>query len=83
MGGRGASIGKNRTIPTDSKGVPYKYPEYRLSKREYGKVIRHIDDLYSSKYEGKSQGWLTLAKTTYRFEIHGFNEYNIFFKEKD
>lgn len=72
-----------KSVKLDSKGVPYKYPELRLPKKEYGKVIRAIDDLYASKYEGKSKGWLTLSKGTYKFEIHGFNEYNIYEKRKD
>lgn len=71
-----------KSVKLDSKGVPYNYPELRLPKKEYGKVIRAIDDLYASKYEGKSKGWLTLSKETYKFEIHGFNEYNIYEKRK-
>lgn len=57
-------------------------PNFDYLKKEYGKVIRAIDDLYASKYEGKSKGWLTLSKETYKFEIHGFNEYNIYEKRK-
>ena len=72
-----------KSVKLDSKGVPYKYPELRLPKKEYGKVIRAIDDLYASKFEGRSNGWLTLSKEAYHFEIHGFNEYNIYEKRKD
>lgn len=72
-----------KSVKLDSKGVSYEHPELRLPKKEYGKVIRAIDDLYASKYEGKSSGWLTLSKETYHFEIHGFNEYNIYEKRKD
>lgn len=75
--------GNRQNVKLDSKGIPYEYPELRLPKKEYGKVIRAIDDLYASKYEGKSKGWLTLSKETYKFEIHGFNEYNIYEKRKD
>ena len=82
-GSQKSLTGNRQNVKLDSKGIPYEYPELRLPKEEYGKVIRAIDDLYASKYEGKSKGWLTLSKETYKFEIHGFNEYNIYEKRKD
>jgi len=54
-----------------------------LPKKEYGKVIHEINTAYYTKYIGKEKGILFLNKSTYLFEIHDFDEYNIYFKEKD
>ncbi len=74
---------EKNSVKLDSKGVPYSYPELRLPKKEYGKVIHEINTAYYSKYSGKEKGILFLNKSTYLFEIHDFDEYNIYFKEKD
>ncbi|MCM1023829.1 MAG: phage portal protein [Prevotella sp.] len=85
-GGGSSSKGLTKgrgSVKLDSKGNPYSYPELRLPKKEYGKVMHEIDTLYHSRYEGKKRGWVTISKDTYYFEIHEFNEYNIYKKWKD
>ncbi len=77
--GNGLTSGE-KGVKIDSKGVPYKYPELRLSKKEYGKVIHEIDTNFHSKFESKTVGTLILENHYYSFEIHEFNEYNIFKK---
>ncbi len=79
---KGLTTGK-KSVKLDSKGIPYRYPELRLPKKEYGKVIHEINTMYHAKYSGKEKGILILNKSTYLFEIHDFDEYNIYFKEKD
>lgn len=81
--------GKNSTdyeIPVDSNGVPYKRPQFWLPKDEYAHVMGTISTHYDSKFKGKSIGMIELEFNDqwawYRFEIHGFNEYNIFDKEE-
>lgn len=79
----GVQYGKGK-IKNDFNGKPYNYPELKLPKKEYGTVIRQIDDYYSSKYEGKAIGIHSTIKYSYKFEIRGYNDYNIFAKwEKD
>ena len=55
----------------------------KLPKIEYGKVVREIDDVYESKFSGKSVGMHFSGKNAYRFEIRGYNDYNIFQKWKN
>lgn len=69
-----------------SERTSARYPTVKLSKKEYAKVISEINTNYDSKYEGKSKGYLNLATNRgyycYRFEIFGFDDYNIYEKEK-
>ncbi|HBB71880.1 MAG TPA: hypothetical protein DCZ71_04660 [Ruminococcus sp.] len=78
----GVQYGKEE-IKNDFDGKPYTYPELHLPKKEYGTVIRQIDDNYESKYKGKSIGFHSTSKYTYKFEIRGYNDYNIFSKWKN
>ena len=78
----GVQYGKGE-IKNDFNGKPYTYPELKLPKKEYGAVIRQIDDNYSSKYEGKSIGYHSTSKYCYKFEIRGYNDYNIYLKWKN
>lgn len=86
VGVRGSSVSEKsvdnsgESVKIDSYGMPYKYPGYRLSKAEYGKVVHEIDTWYYRKYDGKTDGWLIMPNASYHFEIHGFNEYNIYEK---
>ena len=72
-------------IPCDSNGESYSKPQYKLPKKEYGKIVREIDDAYYARYADKKIGVIQdrQYKAQYYFEIHGFNEYNIFLKERD
>ena len=70
-------------IKTDFNGNPYTYPELFLPKKEYGTVIRQIDDKYYTNYDGKTIGYHSNSKHTYTFEIRGYNDYNIFAKWKN
>ena len=79
--GNGLTSG-GKGVKIDSKGVPYKYPELRLPKKEYGKVIHEIDTNFHGRYEGQKYGLIDVANSRYKFEIHEFNEYNIVEKEK-
>ncbi|MCD7812195.1 MAG: phage portal protein [Ruminococcus sp.] len=83
--GRFTSGGGNKNLPTDSKGNSYSYPTLKLSKKEYGKVMHSINDVYETRYKGKTHGSITMAGkggyTTYYFEIRDYNEYNIYEKE--
>lgn len=80
-----SSGGGSSTVARDSKGKPYKRPTVQLPKEEYGTIMRQIDDAYHVRYAGKSIGYIQSReyKAWYAFEIHGYNEYNIFKKEYD
>lgn len=92
LGGSGGSSGgenkpdKQDERPVDSNGVPYSRPTLWLPKNEYAHVMGTISTHYDSKFKGKSIGMIELEFDDkwawYRFEIHGFNEYNIFDKEE-
>ena len=66
----------------DSKGIPFDFPTYVLSAKEYGKIISEINTYYL-KYKDErvgvhiSQG-IDGMTYWYFFENHGYNEYNIF-----
>lgn len=77
----GVQYGKGK-VKNDFNGKPYTYPELELPKKEYGKVVREIDDLYYSKYDGKEKSIHCSGKNVYRFEIRGYNDYNIYQKIK-
>lgn len=78
--------GSSSNLPTDSEGRPYSRPALNLPKKEYGKVMHSINDLYETRYKGETHGIIKIAGkngyTMYAFEIHDFNEYNIHHKEK-
>ncbi len=59
---------------------PYEKPTLKLSKKEYGKVMHSINNVYYSRFKGKEKGYIAIGKNTYRFEIRDFNEYNIYSK---
>ncbi len=82
-GGGSGLTNSGKSVRLDSKGVPFKYPTVNLAKKEYSKVMHEINTLYNRKYKGKSDGWIIFPKTAYHFEIHGFDEYNIYEKIKN
>ena len=86
-GGGGGKAGKRKKkpLPKDSEGVSYRRPQLKLSKKEYSKVMHEISTNYYNKYDGKTSGILHMARKNdyckYFFEIHGYDEYNIYKKE--
>ena len=74
--------GGSSQIAYDSNGKPYKYPTLKLEREEYGKVMHEINTVYHARFKGMSIGNLNMAFDNgyycYRFEIHGFDNYNIF-----
>ena len=72
--------------PVDSDGKEYNRPRLWLPPNEYAHVMSTISTYYKSKFKGKSMGMIELEFddkwANYYFEIHGFNEYNIFDKEE-
>ena len=85
-GASGSKPSTDNAPPVDSNGVPYSRPRLELPKKEYGKVMHSINDRYESNYKGKSSGFISLAGkngySCYRFEIHDYNEYNIYRKDE-
>lgn len=69
-------------IPFDSKDNPYRRPEYYLPPKEYKRVTSGISTYYSSQYSEKPLGEYITSKNKYKFENHGFSEYNIYEKKK-
>lgn len=90
-GSGGGQSGQNNTnesgIPVDSYGIAYSRPRLELPKKEYGKVMHSINNKYESNYKGKSSGFISIAGnhgySCYWFEIHDYNEYNIYDKDED
>lgn len=71
-----------KSVTLDSKGNPYKYPQLTLPKKEYGKVMHEINTLYDTNYKGRTSAQHRSGNNIYYFEIHEFDEYNIYFKDK-
>lgn len=78
--------GGSSDLPVDSDGNSYSRPAINLPKKEYGKVMHSINEVYDTKYKGEQTGVIRSANKSgyakYFFEIHGYNEYNIYRKEK-
>ena len=74
-------------ITYDPDGKPFSYPEIKLGHQEAAKVTSEINTVYHARFKGKSQGNIRLAFDngyySYQFEIHGFDNYNIFDKLED
>lgn len=81
-----ASGDSNADDSSGSDRASARYPTVKLSKKEYAKVVSEINTNYYSNYVGKNDGYLKLATDhgyfCYRFEIFGFDNYNIYEKEK-
>lgn len=74
--------GGEKSVTLDSKGNPYKYSQLTLPKKEYGKVMHEINTLYDTNYKGRTSAQHRSDNNIYYFEIHEFDEYNIYFKDK-
>ena len=86
IGGDGDSDSGGGKPPVDSDGKEYNRPRLWLPPNEYAHVMSTISTYYKSKFKGKSMCMIELEFddkwANYYFEIHGFNEYNIFDKEE-
>lgn len=78
-GGSSASSG-NKTSNSD---ISYSRTALSLSKKEYGKVMHSINNVYEARYKGKRNGSIAIGKAVYKFEIKEYNEYNIYLKHVD
>ena len=73
----------DKDFPVDSNGKPFGKSTFWLEPVEYSKIYSEINQLYYALYENK-----TIAAHTsfgidgiayvYWFEIHGYDDYNIF-----
>lgn len=80
----------NIEIPTDSRGRQFKKPRAEnVSPKEAEKVGHDINNVYHARFKGKRRGIITTYNPDddiaydYKFECHGFDEYNIFEKSKN
>lgn len=86
-GGRKGEVGGS--APTDSNGKPYKRaPANNVSQEEYVKVKSDINNVFHARFKGKRTGVIVTyglddKAYRYKFESHGFDEYNIFDKKID
>ncbi|MCD7826337.1 MAG: DUF1073 domain-containing protein [Clostridiaceae bacterium] len=77
----------NMEIPKDSNGKSYSKPAAdNVSPKEAAKVGHEINNVYHTRFKGKRRGVITTYNPDddraydYKFESHGFDEYNIFSK---
>lgn len=86
MGGRGSGSGISAngkpTVRISMQFFGNTFHELRLPKKEYGKIIREIDDKYNSNYKGKSYVLHRSGNYEYGLYVHGFNDYTIVSKRK-
>ena len=79
----------DNTQPEQNKSHPLKiniqlfaYKALKLQKKEYGKIIREIDDLYASKYKNQKVIFHYSGNYTYKAIVHNFNNYTIISKRR-
>ena len=78
----------SENLPADSNGRPYFLPRATgITNSEYAKICHEINSLYHSRYAGRLIGYIVCHEPStdsvaylYKFEIHEFNEYNIYSK---
>jgi effector-binding domain-containing protein len=63
---KGGKVSKRKSLP--------------ISKKERAKVTHDINDVYHTRFDGKSNCVIHNGNYTYLFENHGFDNYNIYFK---
>ena len=79
---------KKRDLPLDTNGRPFSLPSLRLEPKEYSKILSEINLVYEVQYKDKSISahpsfGIDGRQYVYWFEIHGFNDYNIYLKTVD
>ena len=73
-------------VGTSSTGgnSSFSRPTLTLPKQEYGKVVHSINDVYETRYKGKTESRILLADNDgyhyYLFEIKEYGTYNIYEK---
>lgn len=77
-----------KIIPLDSYGLPFSRPVFWLDPTEYRKIVTEINDIYEARYKEKQFAahpsfGIDGKAYVYWFEIHGFNNYNIFMRVID
>lgn len=75
-------------LPVDANGKPFSMPSFWIEPKEYGKIIREINQVYYAQYADKRKALhasfgLDGQPYIYWFENHGYNNYNIFFRVKN
>lgn len=76
-GGKGAT---NR-VRVNVQLFAQKRKNVKLPKKEYGKVMREIDDLYYSKYKDKKT--FLHYSGNYKYEVKNFSYNNYIIQSKD
>ena len=61
-------------------GSGFKRKTLHLPKKEYAEVNSAINNVFHTRFEGKSIGALAYGVNEYHFEIKEFGDYNIFAK---
>lgn len=79
---------KKQELPLDSNGYPFSKPAFWLKPKEYAKIYSEINRIYDAVYVGKSIAThpsfgIDGKAYIYWFEIHGFDDYNIFLRVED
>ena len=79
---------KNYDLPVDVNGFSFSKPAFWLDPREYSKIISEINDKYDVLYRGRRVAAHTSFGIdgyayVYWFEIHGFDNYNIYLRSID
>lgn len=75
-------------IRLDMNGVPFEFEKVDLDEKEISKIVHEINNVYYTKYKGKSFAIhrsldLENRYAIYFFEIRGFDDYNIYEKYFD
>lgn len=76
--GGGGLTKPSKNVRLDSNGIPFKYPNIQLPRREYRAFMDAVSDGYETKYEGKEFCRLPTAKKVYYFENRGLGDYNVY-----
>lgn len=83
MGGKGAfSTSHPKMLKINIQLFAQKRTTISLPKKEYGKIVREIDDLYYAKYKDKSTFLHYSGNHVYKVRNGGYNSYEILSKEK-
>lgn len=68
----------SESVRLDSNGVPFKYPNVKVSKKEYARFMSQVDLKYDTHYLGKEYCHIEFTDKTYLFENRGRGDYNIY-----
>lgn len=65
-----------------SKHLNSKSTNFRLGKKEYGRVVSAINTLFHVRFAGESEAYIANGNYIYYFEIHEFGNYKFLKKVK-